>query len=445
MKNLNTFQLGLIGVFAFFGIIGVVFFAIGGGTNPDPTEIDYGSVTIWGTVPEKTMRLVLEDIPLKIKVEYVQKSEVRLREQMIEALASDIGPDMVILPPGNFVDYKRFLFAMPYDNSQDFNERTFRSAFTEQAEVYLGAEGIYAAPLFVDPMVMYWNRNIFASNSVSRVPTLWEAFKVLTPKMTVRDDTDAIVKATLPFGEFVNVTHAKDILSMLIMQAGAPIIESDRGTLSVNLNMPVEGMYPATEAIEYFIEFSNPSLPTYNWNRSLPSSKEMFIAGDSAVYFGYASEIPEIEKTNPHLNFDVATVPQRRSNGTRLTYGRMSGIAILNNSDNKQGAFQTLLLLTGVLNNDTTYLKILTDKLALPPAHRALLGTSPTDPYLSVFYDSANISKSWPDPNPRESNRLFENAVDGALSNRYSVNVAISGLARQLEQLVNEYTRANNR
>jgi ABC-type glycerol-3-phosphate transport system substrate-binding protein len=445
MKEANTFQFVLMGVFGLFALIGLVYFATGGGTTPDPDQVDYGVVTMWGTVPERVMRTVLEDVELKIDVEYVQKSEVSMREEMLVALASNTGPDLVILPPGSYVDYKTFLFPVPYDtqNSANLDERMFRSSFTEQAEMYLGAEGIYAVPLFVDPMVMYWNRNIFASNSVSRVPTLWEAFKVLTPKMTIRDDEAAIVKATLPFGEYVNVTHAKDIISMLIMQAGAPVIDSNKGELTVNVNQPVESIYPGTEAVEYFIEFSNPSLPTYNWNRSLPDSKDMFIAGDTAVYFGYASEIPEVEKTNPHLNFDVAMVPQRRSESAKLTYGRMSGIAILNNSDNKSGAFQVLALLSGVRGNDTTFLKILTEELGLPPAHRALLETSPADPYLAVFYDSANISKSWPDPDPDESDRLFENAIEGALSNRYSVNVAISGLERQLEQLVNEYVRSN--
>jgi ABC-type glycerol-3-phosphate transport system substrate-binding protein len=442
MKGKNTFELAVMGVFIAFALVGLIYFAQGGGTGPDPDKIDYGSVTMWGTVPESMMREIIKEVDLTINIDYEQKTETRMREEMLVALASNSGPDLVILPSGSFVDYKTFLFPIPYDN---ISEREFRSSFIEQAEMYLGAEGIYAVPLTVDPMVMYWNRNIFASNAVSQVPTMWDEFKVLTPKMTLRDDTAAIVRSTIPFGESVNVTHSKDILSMLIMQLGAPIVSINKGELSVNVNTPIERVYPGTTALEFFIEFSNPALPTYNWNRSLPTSKEMFIAGDSAVYFGYASEIPEIEKTNPHLNFDVAMVPQKRGVDTKLVYGRMGGLAILNNSQNKKGAFEVLKLFSGIRNGDLTFLESISEGLNLPPAHRILLSKAPADPYLEVFYDSANISKSWPDPNPRETDRVFDNAVEGALSNRYTVNVAVTGLERQLEQIVEEFARSNER
>lgn len=452
MKNKSTFQIVTIGVFVVFTLIGIVYFATGGGTGPDKSKINYGKVTIWGTLPDSLMQETLKNIRsaklITVDITYKQEPESSLLEDMKDALLSDHGPDLVILPYGHFMDYSRYVYPIPYEPVQGssflgtLTERDFRNTFVEQSEVYLGKEGVYAVPLVIDPMVMYWNRNIFSSNGVSQPPSLWDEFETLTPKMTVRDQTALITRSTIPFGEYANVTHAKDILSMLMMQLGAPVISSDKGKLTVDINSPVKNIYPAKTAFEFFTEFSNPALPTYSWNRSLPSSKNMFVAGDSAVYFGYASELPEIKKTNPHLDFDVATVPQRRD-ADRLTYGRVSGIAILNKSSNRAGAFEVLKLLSGMHDGNTIFLEQISKGLNLPPAHRVLLGKKPSDPYLSIFYDSANISKSWPDPNPQETDRLFANAIEGTLSSPTTVSVWVTGLSRQLDQIVTVFQKNN--
>ena len=58
----------------------------------------------------------------------------------------------------------------------------------------------------------------------------------------------------------------------------------------------------------------------------------MFVKEDLALYFGYGSERADIMAKNPHLNFDIAPVPQIRGNKTQVTFGRMQGIAIARNA-----------------------------------------------------------------------------------------------------------------
>ena len=432
MKKTNTFQIILLTVFGLSILTALVIFATQ--KSGDDDEINYGAVKIWGTLPSTIVQEAIDDIEANITITYEQKRETSLLQELVEARWDNYGPDLVILPYGKFIDYRKYLSLVPYDY---FSERDFRDTYVEQAELYLTEEGELALPLLIDPIVMYWNKKIFSSHAVSLVPTVWDEFKGLASSMTIRDDIK-IVRSTIPFGQYANVTHAKDIISMLIMQAGAPIVSADKGELTVNVNEKIDSVYPATAALEFFKEFSNSALPTYSWNRSLPSSHKMFIAGDSAVYFGYASEVEEIKKTNPHLEFDVAMVPQVRGSERKLTFGRMNGVAVLKEKDggNITGSLYAARLIT---SGDIA--EKLSRELNLPPAHRGLLSQEPGGTELPVFYDSAIISKSWPDPSPNETDKIFEDAIEGILSSRYSISVAVAGMERQLEQVIKQFVK----
>jgi ABC-type glycerol-3-phosphate transport system substrate-binding protein len=446
MKKMSTFQLAVLVIFGFSIFIGVMIFAL----KPRATkegEVDYGTVNVWGTLPASVMNDITRTMGVKMDVKYTQKSESSLLPDMIQELAkkSVNTPDAVILPPGEFTTYQPYLFSLP---ETLVTESSLRSTFVGQADVYSGKAGIYALPLVVDPVVMYWNTDIFYSNAESLPPTLWDEFGTLAPKMTILGDDKLIVKrSTIPFGEYTNITNAKDIISMLIMQFGVPIISSNKGVLDVDVNSPVKDVpQPGVEALEFYMQFSNKDLPTYSWNRSLPTSKDMFTTGDSAVYFGYASEFFEIEKRNPHLKFDVAMVPQQRATSNKLTFGKMIGISILSNSRNQTGAAKMIEILAGGgVAKDTTYVQKISDGLNLPPAHRILLAKKPKgiSPAMSLFYDAALISRSWPDPSPNETDRIFETAVESVLSSKLVADQAISSLQSQLEQVVSIFEKKN--
>jgi len=425
MKSANTFKTILLVVFGFGILIAVLVFSLGLGWKDK--KIDYGSVEIWGTLPQNVVNEAISEIEDNITIIYKQKKETSLRQDLVEALASGYGPDMIVLPYGKFIDYRKHLSPVSYEY---FSEREFHDTYVAQAELYLTPEGALALPLLIDPMVMYWNRAIFSSHSVSRVPSVWEDFNILAPTMTIRDDL-TISRSTIPFGQYVNVAHAKDIISMLIMQAGAPIIDINKGVMEVNVNKGIDIATPGSSALKFFMAFSNPASPVYSWNRSLSQSKQVFISGQSAVYFGYASEYEEIKKTNPHLDFDVAMVPQARGAQKKLTFGKINGLAILRNSSNKTGALYAARIITS-----GEIAEKLSQGLQLPPAHRELLAQKPNDIALPIFYNSAHISMSWPDISSSDTDIIFKDAIEGILSNRFSVDEAVVGIERQLSQLV---------
>jgi hypothetical protein len=58
----------------------------------------------------------------------------------------------------------------------------------------------------------------------------------MTPLLTKRDTkTSSVIQSAISFGEYVNVVHAKDILAMLFLQVGSPIVALENGKLAPKL------------------------------------------------------------------------------------------------------------------------------------------------------------------------------------------------------------------
>jgi ABC-type glycerol-3-phosphate transport system substrate-binding protein len=427
----SNFQIILTGIFIFAIVVGVVVFA----TSKSRGGAEQAEVVIWGTLPGdlfgEYINKVNLDLAKPLVVTYVEKQEESFDKEFVEALASGGGPDAVILPQDLIVKHENKLLPIPFDV---FPEREFKNLFIEEGELYVTPQGIVGLPFSVDPLVMYWNRSLFADAGVPTYPKYWDEFFNLAPKLTKKSNTSVISQSALAFGEFRNVTHAKDILSALIMQAGNPITRRGAGgiesTFASQFDLPEA---PAAAALIFYTEFSNPIKPTYSWNKALPQSKNAFIAGELATYFGYASEVEDIRAKNPNLNFDVATLPQIRSLNNKLTYGKMLAFSVTKataDPGNTYGVLQTLL--------DSNSLTHWIELTGLPPVRRDMYATRPQDSYLSVFYDSALVAKGWLDPERNTTSTIFESVIESILSGRETVYVAVSRANDEIENLLTQ-------
>lgn len=437
MKSLKTFQIVVIGVFLVLLIFG--FLGFSGKLDSilparDKKEVNYGEVTIWGTIPSSMMQSLITGTLRNVKsvsIKYVEKSEAVFDRDFIEALASGIGPDIILIPQNEILKKLNKLTPISY---QTFPERDFKNTFLEEGEMFLRPTGIVALPFIIDPIAMYWNRDIFTNALLVAPPSTWSEFYDLVPKITVRDRSGNITRSLVAFGEYRNVSNAKEIVSLMMMQAGSPIVLNQNGALSAALVTASEGNIenPVVTAIRFFTEFSRADKTSYSWNRSLPLSRASFESGDLALYFGYASEYQSILKKNPHLNFDVAMVPQAKDAPTKLTFGKMHGLAIVRASKNPQGALYTARLLSS-----REVVAGMSAISGLPPVRKDLFAGRPTGAEQAVFYNSALIARAWQDPSSAETNTLFmamiEDITSGRLKMTEALNVAQSNMSNMLQ------------
>ncbi|MES2213488.1 MAG: extracellular solute-binding protein [Patescibacteria group bacterium] len=416
---MSKFQIALTTIFVLCIVVGIALFASSKASDPSLSA----HLVVWGPFPADQFDALYQNSSLKSNklttVTYVKKDPANFDSDFIEALADGAGPDMVILRDDMQYKYHNKLFPIPYKN---FTERTFKDTFIEESEMYLAPEGIVAFPLTVDPLVLYWNRDLFTTNLIPQTPKFWDEVYPLVTKITHRDSSANITQSTLALGEWRNITNAKEILSMLLIQAGSPITSRISGVVTSVLNSQFNhAAMPSQSGVNFYTQFSNPTSPTYTWNRSLPSSQNFFLSGNLAMYIGFASELFSIQQKNANLNFDVTYVPQIRDSAKQSVFAHMYGISIVKQS--KQIAAAYVAMNAFIESNALLALEKATN---LPPVRRNMLANKPTDAFRTVFYNSALLSHSWIDPDSTASATVFRDMIESITSGQSRTGEALS-------------------
>jgi len=428
MKEISKFQLILLGIFVVAIFAAVITLALYKGNSK--TNVSQ-RITIWGTMSSERFDSFLNNgVNNKtINAGYSQKPPNRLYQDLLEALASGAAPDVLFLTQEELYSVRSKILPIPYTSYPQLN---FKQTFIEGAEIFANDSGIEAIPALVDPLVMYWNRDIFNEHQYTKPPEHWDEFYDFATKVSRHDKDLNIIKSAVSFGEFVNVNNAKDIFNTLIYQAGGKITErrdtSFVSTLNQGFNNPRN---PAQSSIDFYMQFSDPLKPVYSWNRTLSSSKDEFLAGDLAVYFGYASEIDEIRAKNPNLNFDVAFMPQTRGASSRMTHGKFYGFSFVRNTPRIADALAGVVKLTRA---DT--IERVIGRNDYFPVRRDMLGASQAKADKSIFYTSAFYARTWIDPNPQQTSNIFRELISMISSGRLSTSDAISRANDQIQGLL---------
>ena len=411
---------------------GLIIFATfrGFSSQADPLN---GGVTIWGTLDPQAFDQVISDIASNNQkwglVHYVRKDKETFSSALVNGIAEGTGPDLVILPHELLIAQASKLQVIPYST---YSVRDFRSTFVEGSEIFLFPDGFYGLPFAVDPLVMYWNRNIFSSARLAYPPRSWEELvRDTVPAITRRTDSNDITTATVAFGEYANIQNAKAILLMLMTQAGSKMVEIVNNTFQVRLNVGAgtEVSTPADAAIRFFTQFANPSAVTYTWNRGQRNDREAFLAEDLALYFGFGSEYQGLKDGNANLNFDIAEVPQGADETHKKGYGTLYALTIPKSAKNPAGAFEVAKQFSLTATNDT-----LVRKLYLAPARRDLINAKNGTAIGDTVYQSALITHGWLDPNPETSNSIFKEMIETITSGRAKISESIENASYQLQK-----------
>ena len=424
--SLTRFQIILLALCVIFTVAGVTVFSLTRNTSQSPR----GTTVLWGTFPSSAMQSILSRVRIvqaEVDVTYVEKDSDTFDQEFIEALASGRGPDAVLIAQDSIITYADKLVPIPFET---FSERDFRDTFVSEGELFLTANGALGLPFTIDPLVLYWNRDLFATAGLPTPPRLWQDFLIITPKLTVRKGLGdpVITKSAVAMGEYRNVENAKEIISGLLLQAGTPIVKIENGRYESALKDGLQGFVPAESVLRFYTQFADPQKSMYSWNRSFTSARQEFLAGDLATYIGFASELALLRTKNPNLNFDVALLPQTSLDGLKSTYGNIYAVALVRGSTNPSGTVANLFSLTtpqAVVDASAV--------LNLPPVRRDALSVRPSDPYKAVFYDSALVAKGWLDPNRFQTNTIFKNLIESVSSGRLRLIEAISEANDQLD------------
>lgn len=424
---MSKFQLILIAVFVICILGGVVAFA----TYKSSSESNkLPLVTVWGSFPASIfnsyVNKINQNLPNPINISYTEVNQENFRQNLIESLANGQGPDAILIPQTDLYGYYDKIIPIPNDALSTAN---FKSSFVSQAELYLTSSGALAVPFVIDPLLMYWNRTIFTNAGIAKQPQYWEDFIDVNKKITSKDANSNIRKSGIAMGEFANLNNAREILSALLLQAGNPITAfTENGLVSTIGNGAFSGAEISAPALTFFTQFADPRNPQYSWNRSLPSSKSSFLSGTLATYFGFTSELSDIRSKNPNLDFDVSRLPQAKNGTIRATYGNMYGFSIIKSTSSAINTYTVIDMLT-----NPNSMNLLSEFVYLPSVRRDVIARGSADPYMTMFLDSALISRGWVDSNSNRSNTILRDMVESITSGRSDVYNALKQANDELD------------
>lgn len=434
---MKAFQIVLIIIFIALAIIGVLMFA---GYIPSPKRsgrIEPVTLVVWGTMPSQKIVSSLDAFEAgeKVTLRYVEKSEKDLEVDLLRSIANNTTPDLILFSHELLETLKDNLFVIK--DSSEFSVRDFKNIYIEGSEIFIDGTDMRALPVMVDPLVMYWNRDTFNEERITEPPKTWSQVINFSNTVTKRDSEGKILSSSIALGEADNITHFKDILSLLFLQTGDPIIQRGTdGTPSVLLATSRKGedvgFSSAESALSFFTGFSDPVKRHYSWNTSLDISFDAFSVGDVALYLAPASEYEKIRTRNPLLNYDVAPVPQLEK-GTDTTFGKIYALGIIKNSSHINEAFRAAFYLAFSNKDNATLFE---DVFFLPSARRDVLAGGSPDPVMSVFYDGAIITRVWVDPDPVATENIFRKMVRDVSTNISNIGDAISSARNSLQNLV---------
>lgn len=440
-----SFQTILLIVFGFFIAFGVAVFAgyINIGSSGTTAATPTGKIVFWGTINGQVMNQFIASTGVAadgITITYIQKNPATYESELVGAFASGIGPDIFMVTPDIFWRQRDKMYETPYASYPIIN---YTSAYMDISKTYLTTTGILAFPLFVDPLVGYWNKDIFASVSLAKAPTEWKEFPDLAKKISQVTNDYLIERSAVALGEYGNIRHAKDIMTLLFLQAGDPIMHTDeQGKLVVDfgLKTTTNKTSSASIALDFYAQFANPTkYGVYSWNKLFASDIDEFLSGNLAYYFGLGSELSNIRRGNPNLNFDMAFVPQADKNGIKTTVGLLYGLAVSKQTKNLALSYYVRGDIISPVKNAAFIAGLQNAGLTVAPMRRDMVPNDPKNIYASTLYQSALVAKNWIDPNSALTDSTWSAMVSDLQSGKsnsagavFDANAKLSAFVRTL-------------
>ena len=254
-------------------------------------------------------------------------------------------------------------------------------------------EQVFGLPFSVDTLVMFYNKDLLNNAGLAQPPTYWNnQFQQAVKKLTNQNIKGEIIQSGVALGGSANIERYSDILSVLMMQNGAQMMD-DYGHIlfdRVPENFKQQGYRPGLEALRFYTDFSNPAKEVYSWNKTLDNSLNLFIAGKLALFFGYAYHLPQIRAQAPKLNFGLAKLPQIEGNPQTINFANYWVETVSTKSKHTDEAWEFIQFAT-----KAEQAKLYLNKVKKPTALRALIDEQLDDLDVGTFAEQVLTAKSW--------------------------------------------------
>lgn len=439
------------------------------------------SLEVWGTFDYgDALNDVFENYkkinPNISSISYKKITYDTYKKELLDALAAGQGPDIFLIKNtwlSSFGD--KIVPAPQVKGAPVVDELKFKSNFIDVVATDFLVDGkIYATPLSVDSLGLYYNKDIFNQAGITAPPKNWNEFIDDVRKLTKINSYGEITQAGAAIGTALNINRSTDILNLLMLQNGTKMTdEAGRADFNNSISENSGSISPAENALNFFTQFANSSSANYTWSSNMHYSVDAFAEGAAAMMFNYSWQANTIKQKAPKMNFAVAPVPQQ-GNSPRVNYANYWALAVAKNKIPKSDPYGSAETTTPISNETRigeawTFLTYLTTKpdgtfaapaaspgavgtvadpnfdpaksflvkTGEPAARRDLVEAQKNDPVIGVFATDNLIAKSWRQIDPESTEIIFAEMIDQVNKGQATVAEALKIAERRVQMLGN--------
>jgi len=415
------------------GAIFVLIFALGVRflKRPQPkTEL-----TLW-LVGEKSE--VWDNIVQSYQKQYPQfnikvliKNPDTYESELLSSMALNKGPDIFEILNTDVSKYRPYI--NPLASSPDFSLKQIEDDYpmVVKNDFTLG-DKIYALPLYLDSLVLYYNQALFDYYQIALPPKTWEDVERLSKQLRKIDRYDRISRAGIALGLSANINWFNDILAAMMMQNGALMYQPETNRSSFNWG-PKALSNAGVKALSFYTSFGQAASPNYTWNSSFKNSLEAFASGQSAMYVGYGEDRFSIQKLAPDLNFGLTNLPQFANGPEKLSFARYYGLTVSSQSQKATDAWNFIKFIATRPLADYYFKATLR-----PPARRDLIDYYKNEPQIGDLIAQALISRSFYQKDPSQMKEVFKKMIDDVIYNGANPNRAVYEAGQRADVIYNQ-------
>lgn len=413
-------------VILFIAFVGIKLFgSLLGGAGSGKVALTY-----WGLWEDpNVMQTVIADFERQnpnITVTYSKQDPHEYSKSVLTRIQNGTGPDIFRY----HVSWMPMMLPSLLPLSNDaITKVDFTKAYYPVVQQDLIKNGaIYGVPLGIDTLALFVNKKMLADAKID-VPTTWDGFITAAQNLTKKDNNGKIQVAGAAMGTYDNITHAPDIISLLLVQNGVDLAT----------------MTPASNASDAFTFYTSFAKDEGNvWDTTLDPSLLAFERGNLAMYIGYSWDIFSIKAAGSDLDFAIYPVPHLPGRNATIASYWVEGVSAKTKHPKEAMAFMHFLaqkdtatkLYTaeaktrsfGELYPRTDLAPLLKDNALIYPF--VLQATSANSSYFAGETQDTGITATM--------NQYIGNAVNSMLKDTSS-DTAVDTLTKGVAQVLSQY------
>lgn len=275
------------------------------------------NLEVWGLFDNEdpyrdTFDAFIKQNPSVGNIRYKKMTPDSYQKDLVDALASGQGPDIFLIHNNWLPSFSGKVYPAP---ASIITEQKVRNDFVDVvADDFVAGGNIYALPLSVDSLGLYYNKDLFNEAGITTPPKNWDEFVDTARKLTKFDAQSQIVQAGAAMGTAANINRATDVLGLLMLQNNTLMADSSAQTAVFDRYVSTDGktFSPGENALNFYTQFANRSSQSvpYVWNPKMHYSIDAFSEGTLGMMFNYSWQMEVVESKSPKLNYAVAPVPQ---------------------------------------------------------------------------------------------------------------------------------------